>query len=96
MAVTKEEIASLLSEKNGYPVVRSKEFVDDFLDIIANVLAGGGEINFRDNFRLRVVERKAKKGYNFNVKKVVEIPSKRIVKFLPGKLFNEKVLGCKK
>jgi nucleoid DNA-binding protein len=41
MAVTKEEIASLLSEKNGYPVVRSKEFIDDFLDIIANVLASG-------------------------------------------------------
>ena len=96
MTVTKEEIASLLSEKNGYPVVRSKEFIDDFLDIIADVLAGGGEINFRDNFRLRIIERKAKKGYNFKAKKVVEVPSKRIIKFLPGKLFNEKVLGCRK
>lgn len=96
MAVTKEEIASLLSEKNGFPLVRSKEFIDDFIDIVINVLAGGGEINLRDNFRLRVVERKSKKGYDFKTKSVVEVPSKRIIKFIPGKLFNEKVLGCKK
>ena len=96
MAVTKEEIASLLSEKNGFPLVRSKEFIDDFLDIIVNVLAGGGEIYLRDNFRMKVIERKGKKGYDFTSKKVVEVPSKRKIKFLPGKLFNEKVLGCKK
>lgn len=96
MAVTKEELAVYLSEKSGETITRSKQFIDDFIDVMADVLAGGKEINLRDSFRLKVIERKGKKGYDFTSKKVVEVPSKRKIKFLPGKLFNEKVLGCKK
>lgn len=96
MAVTKEEIASLLSEKNGYPVVRSKQFIDDFIDVMADVLAGGKEINLRDSFRLKVIERKPKKAYDFTNKTTVDVPAKKVLKFVAGKGFEERVLGCKK
>lgn len=96
MAVTKEEIASLLSEKNGYPVVRSKEFIDDFIDVMANVLSCGKEINLRDSFRLKVIERKPKKAYDFTNKTTIDVPAKKVLKFVAGKDFEERVLGCKK
>lgn len=96
MAVTKEEIASLLSEKNGYPVVRSKQFIDDFIDVMADVLAGGKEINLRDSFRLKIIERKPKKAYDFTNKTTIDVPAKKVLKFVAGKDFKERVLGCKK
>lgn len=96
MAVTKEEIASLLSEKNGYPVVRSKQFIDDFIDVMANVLSCGKEINLRDSFRLKVIERKPKKAYDFTNKTTIDVPAKKVLKFVAGKDFEERVLGFKK
>ena len=40
MAVTKEELAVYLSEKSGETITRSKQFIDDFIDVMADVLAG--------------------------------------------------------
>nr|DAN63257.1 MAG TPA: Bacterial DNA-binding protein [Caudoviricetes sp.] len=96
MAVTKEELAVLLSEKNGSTITRSKEFIDDFIDVVISVLAGGKDINLRDNFRLKVIERKARTGYDFKEGKPIKLPSKRAIKFIPGKLFKERILECKK
>lgn len=96
MTVTKEELAVYLSEKNGETITRSKQFIDDFIDVMADVLAGGKEINLRDSFRLKVIKRKPKKAYNFTNKTTIDVPAKKVLKFVAGKDFEERVLGCRK
>lgn len=96
MAVTKEELAVYLSEKSGETITRSKQFIDDFIDVMADVLAGGNEINLRDSFRLKVIERKPKKAYDFTNKTTIDVPAKKVLKFVAGKDFEERVLGCRK
>lgn len=96
MAVTKEELAVYLSEKSGETITRSKQFIDDFIDVMADVLSCGKEINLRDSFRLKVIERKSKKAYDFTNKTTIDVPAKKVLKFVAGKDFEERVLGCKK
>ena len=96
MAVTKEELAVYLSEKSGETITRSKQFIDDFIDVMANVLSCGKEINLRDSFRLKVIERKLKKAYDFTNKTTIDVPAKKVLKFVAGKDFEERVLGCRK
>lgn len=96
MTATKEELAVYMSEKSGETITRSKQHIDDFIDVIADVLAGGKEINLRDSFRLKVIERKPKKAYNFASNTTIDVPAKKVFKFVAGKDFEERVLGCRK
>ena len=93
MAVTKEELAVYLSEKSGETITRSKQFIDDFVDVMADVLSCGKEINLRDSFRLKVIERKSKKAYDFTKKTTIDVPAKKVLKFIAGKDFEERALG---
>lgn len=93
MAVTKEELAVYLSEKSGETITRSKQFIDDFIDVMADVLSCGKEINLRDSFRLKVIERKSKKAYDFTKKTTIDVPAKKVLKFVAGKDFEERALG---
>ena len=92
MAVTKEELAVYMSEKSGETITRSKQHIDDFIGVMADVLAGGKEINLRDSFR-KVIERKPKKAYDFTTKTTIDVPAKKVLKFVAGKDFEERALG---
>ena len=96
MTVTKEELAVYMSEKSGETITRSKQHIDDFIGVMADVLSCGKEINLRDSFRLKVIERKPKKAYNFKNKATIDVPAKKVLKFVAGKDFEERVLRCRK
>lgn len=94
MAITKEDLAELLSEKSGDSVVHSKVMIDDFMDIIGVILAKGKHICLRDFGTFKIVERKAKRAHNFKTGETIDVPSKRVIKFVAGKDLQKRVEAC--
>lgn len=92
MAVTKEDLAVLLSEKSGETIVKCHSMIDDLTDVITDVLSISKEnIVLRDFGTFRVAHRKAKMGHDFQTGKSIEINARNVVAFKAGKELNKRV-----
>lgn len=59
--------------------------LDAMLDVIGEELASGGEVRIHGFGVFKAVERKAREARNPKTGETIQIPAKRVVRFVPGK-----------
>ncbi|MGL4420186.1 MAG: HU family DNA-binding protein [Gemmataceae bacterium] len=93
--MTKKEIVKMISERSGLTQLKTKEIVQWTFDAISDTLSTDGRIELRNFGVFEVRERKARKARNPRTGAAVEVQSKKVVTFQPGKEMEEKVQGAK-
>jgi DNA-binding protein HU-beta len=69
------------------------EAVDAVLDTIADVLRGGGEVNFTGFGKFHVAERGPRQGVNPRTGERITIPGGKVPRFSAGSALKSKVKG---
>ena len=93
-ALTKRDLVLRIAGEQGLNQQDVHRVIQSTLDHITEALRDGKHVEFRDFGVFEVVTRKARIGRNPNKPTdVVRIPPRKIVKFKPGKLMRQAVLG---
>lgn len=91
--MTKRELVIRISEETGLTQLQVFHVIQKTLDYITESLVAGKSVEFRDFGVFEVKVRKSRIGRNPHKPEVtVQIPSRRIVKFKPGKKMKADVL----
>lgn len=84
--MTKKKLIQAISMSRGMHPNDVRSVVQAFLDAMTDTLSQGDRLEFRDFGVFEVVERKQKIGRNpKNASVPIVIPSRKAVKFIPGK-----------
>jgi integration host factor subunit beta len=89
--VTKKEIVKTISEEIGLTQLKTKEIVQKTFDAIVDTLVEDGRIELRNFGVFEVKKRAARKARNPRTGTRVDVPTKFVVTFKPGKEMEEKV-----
>lgn len=89
--ITKRDLAESISQKLGKQQINTKQIIQLFLDLCIEELAKGNRLEFRGFAILAIVERASRTGRNPKTGVTVEVPAKKVVRFKPGRLLQEKV-----
>lgn len=92
--MTKREMVVRIAEETGIIQQDVHEVIQRTLDLIVDSLEQGRNVELRNFGVFQLKQRKQRIGRNPNrPEQVVEIPSRRTVKFKPGKIMKERVTG---
>ena len=92
--MTKRDLVVRISQETGMVQQDVMAILQKTLDYVTDELAAGGHIEFRDFGVFEVRERKSRVGRNpKQPQDVVVIPSRKVVKFKPGKVMKQRVLA---
>ncbi|WP_425616375.1 HU family DNA-binding protein [Anatilimnocola sp. NA78] len=89
--MTKKEIVKTISEEIGLTQLKTKEIVQKTFDAIVETLVEDGRIELRNFGVFEVKRRAARKARNPRTGTRVDVPTKYVVTFKPGKEMEEKV-----
>ncbi len=89
--MTKKEIVKQISDRIGLTQLKTKEIVQQTFDAIVETLLSERRIELRNFGVFEVKERKPRKARNPRTGEKVDVPSKFVVTFKPGKEMEEKV-----
>jgi len=89
--VTKKEIVKQISDRIGLTQLKTKEIVQQTFDAIVDTLITERRIELRNFGVFEVKERKPRKARNPRTGEKVDVPSKFVVTFKPGKEMEELV-----
>ena len=89
--MTKKEIVKQISDRIGLTQLKTKEIVQQTFDAIVDTLITERRIELRNFGVFEVKERKPRKARNPRTGEKVDVPSKFVVTFKPGKEMEEKV-----
>ena len=89
--MTKRELVTEIAYKMDVTKVLTEEFVNAFIEVVEDQVAIGYEVRLVGFGTFKPVQRKARKAINPKTLEPLEIPSRRVPKFVPGKDFKEKV-----
>ena len=89
--MTKKEIVKQISERIGLTQLKTKDIVQQTFDAIVETLLDAGRIELRNFGVFEVKERKPRKARNPRTGEKVDVPSKFVVTFKPGKEMEEKM-----
>ncbi len=93
-ALTKRELVARISKETGISQLDVFNVVQKTLDGIVDALEAGKHVEFREFGVFEIIERKARIGRNPNKPQdVVHIPSRKVVKFKPGKRMRQMLAG---
>lgn len=90
--VTKKEIVKAISEELGLTQLKTRDIVQRTFDMIVDTLVTHGRIELRNFGVFEVKQRAARKARNPRTGDSVEVPSRFVVTFKPGKEMEERVL----
>lgn len=91
---TKRDLVMRISNETGLIQQDVHEVIQKTLDYITESLAKGENVEFRNFGVFEVAERKQRIGRNPNKpEQVVTIPTRKVVKFKPGKIMKNQVTG---
>ena len=92
--VTKRELSMRIAEETGHTQQEVLNVIQKTMDYIVDALAKGRNAEFRDFGVFKIVQRKGRIGRNPNKpKNTVMIPSRKVVKFKPGRIMKKRVTG---
>ncbi len=90
--LTKRDIVLDIYEKKGFPQKQVKETVQLTLDVIAQALGEGRNVELRNFGVFQIQKRKSRIGRNPNKPETdVIIPSRAVIKFKAGKELKQKL-----
>ncbi|MCK4278926.1 MAG: HU family DNA-binding protein [Desulfurellaceae bacterium] len=90
-SLNKTELARVLAEKTDNSIKDSSQMIDALLDIIAESLSQGKEVNISGFGKFYMSKRGARKGRNPRTGEDIEIEARQLPAFKAGKNFKEKV-----
>ncbi len=87
----KEDILKRIVKDSFLTRTQAREVLNIILEEIGEALARGEKVTFVGFGTFRVVKRAARKGRNPRTGKTIEIPAKKVIKFIPGKALKERI-----
>ena len=88
--MNKAELVQSVADQTGLTKKASREAIDAITSVITDALARGEKVTLVGFGAFKVVERKARKGRNPRTGQIVQIPTKKLPKFRPGKSLRQK------
>jgi len=88
---TKSDIIKAIAESHGTTQSAVQAVVDGFLDVVADSLTLGEEVNLHNFGTFRPVDRKARLGRNPKTGEAVDIAASRAATFKPAKALKERM-----
>lgn len=89
--MNKAELIEQVASQTGLAKRTSGKAVDTVVSAIIDCLAKGERVTLVGFGTFQVVSRKARKGVNPQTRKTIQIPAKKVPKFVPGKSLREAV-----
>lgn len=89
--MNKSELAIQMVKDSGITKSDAFNVIDGIIDTISKELKSNNKITLVGFGSFKLIKRKAKKGRNPRTGETITIPSKKIVKFIPGKKLKELV-----
>ena len=89
--LTKNEIVRTLSEKYEVELASTRRIVQGTLDMMLEALLQGNKVELRNFGVFEVIDRKGRIARNPKSRQEVYIPERKVVKFKPGKVMEEKI-----
>jgi len=89
--MTKRELVTEIAYKMDVTKVLTEEFVNAFIEVVEDQIAVGYEVRLVGFGTFKAIQRKARKAINPKTLEPIDIPAKRVPKFVAGKDFKERV-----
>jgi len=89
--MTKAEVATKLSERTGLSQKEATQALEVFLETIKGGLNNGQKVSLVGFGTFYLKQRDSRVGRNPRTGVVINIPTKRVVAFKPGKAFREMI-----
>ena len=89
--MNKAELAEEVANQTGLTKKASREAVDAIISGISDSLAREEKVTLVGFGTFQVRERKARKGVNPQTRQTIQIPVKKVPKFVPGKSLRQAV-----
>ena len=90
--MNKAELVEEIANQSGLTKKACREAVDTVTSVITESLARGEKVTLVGFGSFKVITRKARRGRNPQTGEEIQIPSKDVPKFEPGKNFREAVV----
>lgn len=87
--MNKEELITAIAEKVIASKIKTKGFLESYIDIVTKALQHGDPIQLVGSCSWSTVERPARKGEKHRTKKDITIPALKVVKFTAGNQLKE-------
>ncbi len=89
--LTKNDIVRALADRHELEIASTRRVVQGTLDMIMDSLLKGHKVELRNFGVFQVIQRKGRIARNPKSRQEVFIPERKVVKFKPGKLMEEKI-----
>ncbi len=89
--MNKVELVNTLSAKTGQTKRASEEMLDAILDTIKDTVSDGDKVTLVGFGTFAMTERSARRGRNPRTGDAIDIPAKKVPRFVPGKDFKDAV-----
>lgn len=89
--MNKAELVSEVAGKAGLTKRKAANVIDTVMKTITNALRDGEKVMLVGFGTFQVIQKKARNGRNPRTGKEIQIPAKKVLKFVPGKSLREKV-----
>ena len=89
--MNKAELAEEVSGKTGLMKKVTQNVIDAIIETIGDTLSGGEKVTLVGFGTFQVASRKARRGVNPQTRETIQIPAKKVPKFVPGKTLKEKI-----
>ena len=88
--MNKAELIEEVARETGLAKRTSGKAIDAVVSAISDCLARGEKVTLAGFGTFRVTKRKARRGVNPQTRKSIQIPAKKVPKFVPGKGLRDK------
>ena len=89
--MNKVELVNTLAAKTGQTKRTSEEMLDAILDTIKDTVSDGDKVTLVGFGTFAMSERSARRGRNPRTGDTIDIPAKKVPRFVPGKDFKDAV-----
>ncbi|MBA7679531.1 DNA-binding protein HU [subsurface metagenome] len=89
--MNKAELVEEVSGEVGLSKRETQKVIDAIIGTIGDTLAAGEKVTLVGFGTFRVVSRKARRGINPQTRVSIQIPAKKVPKFMAGRALKEKV-----
>ena len=89
--MNKAKLAEEVSGKTGLTKKVTQNVIDAVIETIGDTLSRGEKVTLVGFGTFQVASRKARRGVNPQTRETIQIPAKKVPKFVPGKTLKEKI-----
>lgn len=91
--MNKTELMEVLAEKSGATKLLTEKVINAYLETVMDTVAKGDTVSLVGFGAFSKVHRNARTGRNPANGQTIQLPATELPKFVPGKIFKDKVKG---